>query len=469
MTARVFHADLWGSRDDKYRWLLDHAIDTTDWGALDPGTPFYLFRPQDVGLRAEYDAGWRVTDIFPINGVGITTARDHVVIDFEEDPILQRARLFRDSRESDVELCRTLGIPQKKGWNIGNARELIRRESDLRQFIKPVLYRPFDWRLIFYHDSLVWRTVKRVMHHMLAGPNVSLISARSNKSSEMDHFFTTRSIMETKCGERTTQSCQFPLYVHTETDVVARREREHSRTQAAAPAVRSANLGRPFLDALANNLGLWFLSDGGGDLEATFGPEDVLHYIYAVLHSPTYRERYAEFLRIDFPRIPLTTNRELFRELCGLGAELVALHLLESPRVNQFITRYPVAGDNRVEAGHPRYLAPGQAGPSSHRRDAGATPPDAGGARAGRVYISKDNRRQNRQGQYFEGVPPEVWEFHVGGYQVCEKWLKDRRDRNLSFDELTRYQQIVVALHETIRLMGEIDRAIESHGGWPLR
>jgi hypothetical protein len=448
MTARVFHADLWGRREQKYAWLLDQDVSTTAWAELDPGAPFHLFKPQDVRLRAEYDAGWRVTDVFPVNSVGIVTARDHLCIQWSPDEMWTVVRDFPRLSEAEARERFQLGA-DVQDWRVADAQTDVRSSGPRRELVVPVLYRPFDLRFTYYTGrsrGLICRPRAEVMRHMLAGPNLSLISARSNKSSEMDHFFISRLIMETKCGERTTQSCQFPLYVCPETSPGAGRP----------PQLPNLNPG--FVGALGNNLGLAFVTNAGGDLEATFGPEDVLHYIYAVLHSPTYRQRYAEFLRIDFPRIPLTANRRLFRELCGLGGELVALHLLESPRVNTPITRYPVAGDHRVEAGHPKYLAPGEPEPGTGRR-----------LESGRVYISKENRRQNRQGQFFEGVPPEVWEFHIGGYQVCEKWLKDRRNRNLSFDELTRYQQIIVALRETVRLMAEIDRAIESHGGWPVR
>jgi len=167
--------------------------------------------------------------------------------------------------------------------------------------------------------------------------------------------------------------------------------------------------------------------------------EAVFCYVYAVLHSPAYRRRYAGFLKGDFPRIPLASDRQLFRELCGLGSRLITLHLMEADDLAP-ITTYPVPGDNRVEK--LRYAEPGQ------------------GAEQGRVWINAT--------QYFKGVPPEVWEFHVGGYQVCAKWLKDRKGRQLSYDDLTHYQYVVAALAETIALMREIDEVIEARGGWPL-
>ena len=201
---------------------------------------------------------------------------------------------------------------------------------------------------------------------------------------------------------------------------------------------RIPNLNPDFVSDFASRLGLTFVSDGHGDLAATFGPEDIFAYIYAVFHSPTYRQRYAQFLKIDFPRVPMTSNLQLFRRLCLLGEELVALHLLEAPQATQLLTRYPVAGDNIVEKGFPKFVVYEEGQP-------------------GYVYINKT--------QYFEGVPKEVWEFHVGGYRVCEKWLKDRKGRQLSFDDLMHYQKVVVALAETGRLMEEIDKAIP---GWPI-
>jgi len=217
---------------------------------------------------------------------------------------------------------------------------------------------------------------------------------------------------------------------------------------------RKPNLNPEFVADLQKRVGLSFVSDGRGDLKKTSGPEDVFNYIYAVFHSPTYRTRYAEFLKSDFPRVPLASDVELFRSLCGLGAELVALHLLESPKLEKPIARYPVKGPDLVEKGFPKYLAPGEPEPATGKP-----------LKEGRVYISKDDPQGGAKGQYFEGIPSEVWNFHIGGYQVCEKWLKDRRGRTLTYEDLEHYCKVVTALSETIRLMAEIDAAIPK---WPV-
>ena len=197
------------------------------------------------------------------------------------------------------------------------------------------------------------------------------------------------------------------------------------------------NLAPKFIEDFSAKLKLKFVQIGIGDRKKTFGPEDVLHYAYAIFYAPSYRTRYAEFLRIDFPRLPLTANQKIFRQLCGFGKDLVDLHLLRA--TGKLHVSYPAKGTDTVD--EITYAPP-------H----GSTP--------GRIQINTE--------QYFENIPPEVWAFHVGGYQVCEKWLKDRRGRQLTIDERVTYPRIVAALAETLRLQAEIDTAIAAAGGWPL-
>lgn len=225
--------------------------------------------------------------------------------------------------------------------------------------------------------------------------------------------------MSTKTKE---QNYNFPLYLYPQDDNLL----------DAAETGRRPNLSPGFVNEVSEKLGLRFIPESRGDLTQNFGPEDVFHYAYAVFHSPSYRERYAEFLKRDFPRLPLTSDRELFASLAEKGVELVGLHLMTSPALDQLITRFPEGGDNVVE--RVSYDAANR-----------------------RVYINKQ--------QYFEGVPEEVWEFRVGGYQVLDKWLKDRQGRTLSWSDIRHYQRIVVALTETRRVMSEIDETIP---GWPL-
>jgi len=233
-------------------------------------------------------------------------------------------------------------------------------------------------------------------------------------------------------------SSVFPLYLYpdpsTNGDLFSNGSQRH------------VNLNTDFIADVESKTGLRFKADGLGDLKLDYGPDDIFNYIYAVLHSPTYRKRYAHLLKIDFPRVPLTRDAALFRALCGFGHDLVSLHLLQSSLLDQEMVSFPVADANSVEAPYPQYYPPGERVPDS-----------AAPLKAGRVHINKR--------QYFEGVSPEIWSFNIGGYQVCAKWLKDRQGRDLTYDDCSQYARIVGALHHTIRIMCEIDTAI---GAWPM-
>ena len=228
----------------------------------------------------------------------------------------------------------------------------------------------------------------------------------------------------------------FPLYLYPRKEKENLFDQENEATEALGG--RRPNLSDDFIADLKTRLKLDWVADGTGNLKKTIGPEDVLHYMYAVFHCPAYRERYAEFLDIDFPRLPLTSITELFSTLCKLGAELVGLHLVEK-KAKQ-ITSYPMDGDHVVDK--IKYS-------------------DPNGKQPGRVWINKT--------QYFQGVTLDVWNFHIGGYQVCHKWLKDRKGRELTYDDQQHYQTIVSALARTIELMSAIDKSIDDHGGWPLQ
>jgi predicted helicase len=185
---------------------------------------------------------------------------------------------------------------------------------------------------------------------------------------------------------------------------------------------RTPNLNAKIVNQIAENLGLIFTNEKEITTN-TFAPIDILDYIYAVLHSRNYRETYKEFLKIDFPRVPYPKDKETFWQLVKLGGEIRQIHLLESPTVEQYITQYPIDGDNVV--GKTKY-------------------------QDSKVYINET--------QYFDNVPQVAWEFYIGGYQPAQKWLKDRKDRKLEFDDILHYQKIIVALSETDRLMKEIDK-----------
>jgi hypothetical protein len=441
--ARVQYADLWGLREGKYRYLRENEVSTTDWQPLEPVSPYFFFVPKDFDLKGEYDRGSRVTDIFVQRAVGLATRRDKLLIDFGKDRLISRFQALASDEDEDV-LRDRYGIQDTLYWKLEDARRQIQL-APIADFVQRVFYRPFDVRYIYYNPKIIERGDARwpLMRHMLQR-NLALITSRIIKGEEPHHAFVSRYITEKICisPKTSNNAFVFPLYLYTTPEDTA------GTLFATQEVTREPNLSPQFIAAVKEKLGLDFVPDGKGDLQSTFGPEDVLHYAYAVFHSPIYRERYAEFLKIDFPRLPLTSDRALFKALAEKGEELVSLHLMESPALNQLITGFPVSGSNEV--GRVRYTEP-------RLKEETSEVSDLGGLAPGRVYINKT--------QYFEGVEPDVWAFQIGGYQVLHKWLKDRRGRKLSFDDLFHYQKIVVALKETMRLMEEIDELIPS---WPI-
>ncbi len=425
---RLFHADLWGEREAKYQWLSSNDLESTHWKTLTPNAPFYQFVPQDEHLRKEYEKGWKITDILPINSVGIVTARDELTIRDTPNSVWETVLDFASRSTEDAREKYALG-PDARDWKVELAQKDLKKSGPSKDKIVPILYRPFDRRYTYYtgHSSgFQCRPRPEVMRHMLAGKNLGLITSRLTK--DLWDAFVADSIIGHKSLTAYDISYLFPLYLYETpppNPLLSRNRKEPDAT------VRRPNLSPEFLEDFSGKLRMDFIPDGNGDLRKTFGSEDVFHYLYAVLHSPTYRSRYAGFLKMDFPRIPLTSNINLFRTLCALGEGLVSLHLLE--KGVPVSPTFPVSGENRVE---------------SVRYD-----PE----NKGRLWING--------AQYFEGISPEVWNFHIGGYQVCQKWLKDRKGRALGYQDLTHYQKIVAALSETINLQENIDETI---GKWPI-
>ncbi|NQT20114.1 MAG: hypothetical protein HQ592_10450 [Planctomycetes bacterium] len=441
--AKVHHAELWGSQNEKYKRLRAADIRKTKWSTLGPSGPYYLFTPKDTQLLSEFSCAWKVTDVFPVNSAGIVTARDSLTVGWSPDEIWERVNDFAEMPQEEAREKYALG-DDVRDWKVHLAQADVQSSGPDRKKVMPVLYRPLDERFTYYTGTtrgLICMPRRDVMRHMLTGDNVAITVGRAGQvidQREWNIVFSTRCITDFNVFRRGGTQL-FPLYLYP--DPAANGE------LFANGSGRHVNLKAEFIAQVEEKTGLQFIDDGTGDLEKTLGPEDVFHYIYAVFHSPAYRERYAEFLKIDFPRVPLTSDCGLFRRLCGLGGELVALHVMESPALGNKITSFPVAGVNRMEKRFPKYFPPGESAPGS-----------ADPIEKGRVYINES--------QYFDGVPPEVWEFRVGGYQVCDKWLKDRRGRSISFDDYEHYCKIVVALNDTIRLMSEIDEAIAS---WPIQ
>ena len=462
-SALVHHANVWGTREEKYDLLTQTSIVQTSWKQIDPQRGSYFLIPQTGELLSEYDRCWKVTDIMPVNSLGIATARDALTIAFSA---AMMDKTVNDFSALDVEEARTnydLG-DDSRDWKVKLAQEDLTQSGLNKANIVPILYRPFDLRFTYYTGrSRGFHCMPRgeVMRHMLAGPNLAFAASRGQEIGRMEHVLCSRMIMGHHAISLKEVNYCLPLYLYAASGRAALGQSDLNLDAADRPAGIGSwrpNLNPAFVAELERRLRLTFVPDGCGKLGAgvgaglapaqghpqgaplpdpgTFGPEDVFDCMYAVFHSPAYRKRYAEFLKSDFPRLPLTSNRDLFAALVEKGSELVALHLMESPKLAELITIFPGKGSNVVE----------------------------------KVRYTDDNRRVwINPLQYFEGVPREVWEFHIGGYQVLEKWLKDRKGRELSWDDLQHYQKIAVALKETISIMAQIDAAIGAHGGFPFQ
>ncbi len=427
--AKVHHADLWGSRDHKYQWLQSNEWSDAQWQTLMPQAPLLLFVPVGEQGREGYEQGWKVTDVFPINTTGIVTARDSLAVDLTQAELVAKVDAFLRPDLGDEEVrLRTFGpstegakypAGDSRGWKLGRARNELRL-IDWRKSISPCLYRPFDQRVMLYDKRLVDWGRWEVMGHLVGRVSSMYLGAcRQMNGDQWAHTMVGEGLVES-CfiSNRTSEiGSVFPLWLHP----------------SGKPS--HPNIAPAFLQALATSIGVITESERY-DMPQGVTPEDVLAYVYAVLHAPSYRSRYAQFLKSDFPRIPVAvvagstqTFTQAWAALLPLGRALINLHLLRQvPR--QLHARFPVAGDNAVDK--PRYVP-------------GADPAQ------GRVYINVT--------QYFDGVPAATWAFTVGGYQVCEKWLKDRKGRTLTLDDVEHYCRVVAALGATRTLMAQIDAA----------
>lgn len=426
----VYHADVWGSREQKYEFLTPSDLGSIDWTPLSPAAPLYLFVPVSLDVQGEWDKAYHLYDVFGHGnrdkdnhiryGAGFVTQQDEFAIAFEPNTLYQRVAELLDPSTTESALRERYNLCTTAQWNFNRARKELAK-ADLRKATRQIAYRPFDYRYTIYDRNITTIRRERIMGQMEES-NLALLTTRRVTRLPFTNVFVANKLVEYKIASHDRNTIVFPLYFYPNPG--------SKQPGLFVKAERQPNLSPRFTDDLGAALRLRFILDGAGDLEETFGPEDVFHYTYAVFHSPTYRTRYAEFLKMDFPRLPLTSDRRLFATLVGKGAELGGLHLLKSPVLDIPITTFPVSGSNEVE--RVRY-------------------------EVGRVWINPT--------QHFGGVPEAVWEFQIGGYQVCGKWLKDRKGRRLSADDISHYQRIVVALNEAIRLMREIDEAIPR---WPI-
>ena len=418
--AAVYYADMWGSREEKYRTLSETDVRTTEWSQLQPTSPLYLFVPQATEFITEYEQGWKITDIFQTSSIGIVTARDKLTIHRTPETLRETVADFASLPEIEAREKYKLRT-DTQDWKVHLAQADLRNHPDAEQHIAPIHYRPFDTRWTYYTgQSRGFHCAPRpaIMPHLFT-QNLALCVCRIVKSPAWQHALVTDKITE-NCyiSNRTSESGHvFPLYLHPNTGEIL--------TEGLP------NLKPDFLKALSERFGLPQTAPSG--LPQGVSPEEILAYIYGILYSHVYRELYYEFLKYGAPRIPLPRDIEHFRKLSVLGQELIDCHLLKASRLQIAPTggtlpRHRFEGEGEGVVSRVHYV-------------------DGG------VWINPT--------QYFTDVPVDVWDYEIGSYQVCEKWLKDRKGSALSHAEVRQYRNILIAVAETLRLMEEIDEIIE--------
>ena len=408
---KVHYADIWGSREEKYNILSGTDVQSTEWCKLQPMSPYYLFVPQATDYRAEYENGWGVTDIFQTGQVAIVTGRDKLTIHRTAEDVRETVTDFVSLSENEAREKYNLR-KDSRDWKVRFAQADIRNHPDIEQHLASFQYRPFDSRWTYYtgQSAGFHREARQdIMQHLHHTTNLAICVCRIVTSPIWRHALITDKITE-KCyvSNRGSESGHiFPLYLYPNPE------------ELELETERSLNFKPAFLTALSEMLKL--PQTVPFNLPEGISPEEILGYIYAVLFSPTYRERYYGFLQYDFPRIPLPTNIEYFRELAALGQNLIDWHLLKDIQVPP---RHRFEGEGDAVVSKVRYAG-------------------------GHVWINPT--------QHFTDVPTKVWEYEIGAYQVCKKWLHDRRKSVLSHAEVRQYCAILVAIAETLQIMVKID------------
>ena len=441
LRARIHHAQLWGGREHKYEWLEANSIASTPWQTIQPPLPQLLMTPRDESSAEEYGRGWSVTDIYGLSGTGVITKCDQLNISFSSGECMEKVKWFANATEADARSRLRLPKEGVRDWTFAGAVTDLKVSGLSQSLVKPILYRPFDTRFTYYtaksRGVMGW-PVEKLFRHFDGHENLALVTSRLTKGEQFAHVQITDKLTEVICmsGQTSNNGFIFPLWVLPITQ---------SKSTNAKTA-RSSNISISFVNALESQIALAPTQPSSSAITA---PHDVLAYLYAVLHAPSYRSRYAEFLRSDFPRIPIaldaaapagSTFADVWTKLLPLGQKMIDLHLLRNVP-SELRASFNVSGSSEVEK--PRYEPPN-------------TPMNPG--KLGRVYINAS--------QCFEGVTPETWAFKVGGYQVCEKWLKDRKGRTLTSDDVDHYRNVVAALTRTQTLMQEID-AVVNGVLWP--
>ncbi len=432
LPQNIFYSDFFGSRKSKYTCSLEETIKSIKWKELTPNSPTYLFHPINEGLKEKHNQFWSLLKMFKLSSSGIKTHRDHFAYDFDEEVLRKRISEYKNAKLSNKEIIEKFNLEETSSFNLNKSRKKINEIKNENQCYQLCQYRPFDNRHLFFDESIIDRPRKEIMLNIQES-NLAIITGRAGQvvgGDEWNLSFITDKIADVNLFYRG-GAVLFPLYIirngtekmffeAKENNVLNEPEAVYGNTKYIKEENFTADF-RKFIDDFYQH---------------SFLPEEIFGYTYAILHSPAYRSKYAEFLKMDFPRIPFTKHKTIFKQLAALGNELIDVHLLneKADTINMLNDKYKY-GDFKGKM-------PFIVDKINFTQDKNQT----------RLYINKT--------QYFENIPKAVFEFYIGGYKVIEKYLKDRKGRELLFKEIDNVIYTAYALNYTIEQMKKIDKLI---------
>lgn len=405
LEQKIYYADLRGTKDEKFQFCDEKTLLSINWKQLQPTSPNYLFIPFDNRMGEKYNEYWSLRDIFAQNSSGVKTDRDSLTIDFNEEELMRRVKEFSSL---PTEIARTkynLG-KDSRDWKISYAQKSLKESNLSPEHLCDINYRPFDTRKIYYNRhsrGFISQPAYKIMRHMLIDENIGLTFVRQIKAGAWQHSFVTKNLMESAYISNKTGEFNYiaPLYCFLDSSSEA------------------LSMGPNKIENLTSSFRQWI----DQHYQYRYSPEKILGYIYAILHSPTYREAYHEFLKMDFPRVPFAKHPRTFEKLSALGWDMVQVHLMK--RVPKYgLGKYVGTGDSQVTK---------------------------------IIHCDKDQKVYINHSQSFSNVPLKLWEFQIGGYQVLRKYLTSRKGRIMSTEEIKNFENIVNILAFTDNQMRTID------------
>lgn len=413
---KIKYSELYGLREEKYGFLEKHDIKNTKWQELELKEPYFWFVPKNPKGEEKYQEFISVKDIFEKYNAGIATGKDDILVDFNKEILIRK--LSTVNKTAFEALMRNYKVDEKLAadWY----EEL--KKINIGEEIKIYNYRPFDNRFIIYNPKILQRARRDIMDNFLFD-NLGVCITKQLSTDQFCHSLITNTFTDRCYISLQTKEVGyiFPLYLYSENT----KQKSIFKNQSHLDLAGVQKELDEFSENKKSNIKTEIINKLSGLYNKTISPEEIFYYIYAVLYSNIYRKTYNEFLKIDFPRIPFSKDLVLFNKLTKLGEELVNLHLLKSEKLQNLSVKFPITGDSRVKK---------------------------------RQYEEKSGRIYINDSQYFEGIMPEIWNYYIGGYQVLDKWLKDRIDKVLSPEDVNHFLKIITALGLTIEIQKEIDK-----------